>query len=1025
MHPHPHQAGGADWALAASKAAGAAASPPPPPPPPVPVRAELPKAAPAVPLTVPPSRIEAVLGPGSITLMVPAQRIQAVTNAAVPAAPAPTPAPVAPAPTSLAGRLAGVKAGLDAGSGWLLVDATLALADRRVALTAAKAAVMTALTSPEGLLQFGDEGSVFNRVVRPERPSVTIDQLLYAVNWSFTASYTIFPDETDFATVDYNAEERDPATGETFLLLTGKITATNEATARAKLAALLPAAVEQYGYTGDNVVQMRNDTTPRLVSANTDGDTFTELSFTIEFKTWRTDNQEATFTKTGNTTPVPLGNVKDWTLSYQARRFNDMRSQRQRAGGTLSATGTLAGDPTDTLADRRAALLAAQMAMLNEVNGADGLLEYGAFEQVVRVDELRANINQAITGIDWTMSASYSLFPNESGYATCEFVATPRTDNETGEEMLNITGKILAPDETLARAKLALLLTKVAQQYGYTDDQVLRQDTKVNSVYANGDQTERLAGMEDETPGFEGTTFIELSFEQEYRRRLAVLVSWTLQAASKSDGGTGLVMTTFTGSVVAGGEIGAAYDAAVAKARWLATRGALGLGGAVLLSEQLTWDSRQVTAEGIEEGVRLAFNFEYQGKLGAGWALVQVNTESTYMAIGVDTQGVSGAVVAMDEATARMIYAAAVRASYDEAMVTEERLRTAAVQYQMPAELGGTTDLTASQAVTIQYQVTQNGVPVDLTGLDVTFTWNGETAAAVVMEATEGQVAALLTAEDTAVSGTYSLIFTAGGVNYGPLNYEVTATPTPGTMTTHWLRLEYSFSVLLPTRIGPAAGRYSLTVSNDYLTLMRRWQVRGSAYANTAANAKAFAETISGVTVPETASVLRKEHTQDLEWNGDPATGLTKLLKCDFEVEAVDKITGQTGVLECHVTESVKYSGTRWVTQPIPRASDGTGGVSIIQDAGLTEGGRTVKGSVTACDKATAVAWAIAQRMFLGTDADGNGYILPEETETEYEFVPRTDGVAMVVGGEGQINVRLWRVSFTFGEILPNYPAME
>jgi hypothetical protein len=40
------------------------------------------------------------------------------------------------------------------------------------------------------------------------------------------------------------------------------------------------------------------------------------------------------------------------------------------------------------------------------------------------------------------------------------------------------------------------------------------------------------------------------------------------------------------------------------------------------------------------------------------------------------------------------------------------------------------------------------------------------------------------------------------------------------------------------------------------------------------------------------------------------------------------------------------------------------------------------------------------------------------------ELVPRTDGVAMVVDGEGQVNVRLWWVSFTFGEILSKYPAL-
>jgi len=538
-------------------------------------------------------------------------------------------------------------------SGWLLVDTTLALADRRGALAQAKADFLAAMTTADGLLQFGAEGSVFNRVVRPERPTVEIDQLLYAVNWTFTASYAVFPDEADFATVDYQAEERDPETGEKFLLLSGKITATDEALARGQLAALLPVALAQYGYDGDNVVQMRSDTSPHTVSANADGGTFTELSFTIEFKTWRADNQEAAFTKTGNTEAVPLGNVRIWELAYQGRRFNDMRSQRQRAGGTLSASGTLAGNPADSLTDRRAALLAAQEAMLAEVNGADGTLTYGAFEQVVRVEELRANINQAITGIDWTMTANYSLFPNESGYATCEFTATPRTNNEDGEETLNVSGRILAPDETLARAKLAALMAKVAQQYGYAPGQAIRNDVKVVSVYANGDQTAGRAAMEDQSDDFKGTTFIELSFEQEYRRRVATLVSWAMQSASKSDGGSGLVMTTFTGTVAAGGAIGPAYNAAVAKARWLAARGASQLGAsAVKLSEQLTWDSRQVTAAGIEEGVRLAFAFEYQAKLGAGWSQVQLSTETNYTAIGVDTTAVSGAVVAMDGANA-------------------------------------------------------------------------------------------------------------------------------------------------------------------------------------------------------------------------------------------------------------------------------------------------------------------------------------------------------------------------------------
>ena len=149
------------------------------------------------------------------------------------------------------------------------------------------------------------------------------------------------------------------------------------------------------------------------------------------------------------------------------------------------------------------------------------------------------------------------------------------------------------------------------------------------------------------------------------------------------------------------------------------------------LSEQLTWDTRQVTAAGIEEGVRLAFAFEYQSKLGVGWASVQMTTETNYTAIGVDTIGVSGAVVAADEASARMIYQTAVRASYAAAMVTEERTRTSSAQFQMPVELGGTADLALAMAATIQYQIASNGAPVDLTGLSVTFQWNGSSRVGV------------------------------------------------------------------------------------------------------------------------------------------------------------------------------------------------------------------------------------------------------------------------------------------------------
>jgi len=70
-----------------------------------------------------------------------------------------------------------------------------------------------------------------------------------------------------------------------------------------------------------------------------------------------------------------------------------------------------------------------------------------------------------------------------------------------------------------------------------------------------------------------------------------------------------------------------------------------------------------------------------------------------------------------------------------------------------------------------------------------------------------------------------------------------------------------------------------------------------------------------------------------------------------------------------------------------------------------------VSGSVTAGTLATAQAWAAKQRALLTGDALGGSYPRQEEWETDYEFVPRIDGIPT----GNTVNVRLYRVNFTFG----------
>lgn len=218
-------------------------------------------------------------------------------------------------------------------------------------------------------------------------------------------------------------------------------------------------------------------------------------------------------------------------------------------------------------------------------------------------------------------------------------------------------------------------------------------------------------------------------------------------------------------------------------------------------------------------------------------------------------------------------------------------------------------------------------------------------------------------------------------------------------------------------RTAKAAYRYGITVSRDFLTLEKTTSVRGSVYAmNVGAATVALEALLKGLA---SGSLVRSQRTEDHEYSTDSGAGL--FVKLDFDEQYVDRLTGETGVREMRLSEEVQYSGARWAVQPTLRNEDGTGGYSIPQCLSTVEGSRTVRGSVTAADRATAEAWAKKQRALLTGDASGKLYRHPERWDAEAEFVPRVEGVW---DGAGQ-NVRIWRVGFTFGEILPNYPASD
>lgn len=816
----------------------------------------------------------------------------------------------------------------------VLGEPQINLARRRDALLAAQKKIFKELASAEGTLKLGVGGKFFNQKVRPEEVSAEIDEANHTIVVSFTAHYLRFPNEADYATVEFNAQQRDPQTGEQFLELTGKITSNIEAQARTKLDQLTSAMATQYGYAQGQLLQ--SDSVAQQFSGNEDGDAFLELSFTYQWRRWKADNLAATFQKTGNTgSPISLGHVRSFVLGYQASRPNELRSQRTHAAGRVEAAGTFTpADLSLDLSARRASLQAQVDAMMSEVNGADGELIHGSsFDQVVRVENFQASINQKETGIEWTLLAEYSMFPDETGYALSEFSVTPRSAMEDGDEFITMTGRIRAPSKALAAAKLLLLRTSVLTTYGYTIGQQLRTDVTYSSIYANGEKTSGLTEPNSQESMGSGTTFIELAFNEEYRRRRAAGLSYTLRTNRKEDVPSGLVYVTYAGSVTASGNVNAAYTAALAKADAVGRNQEAALGGnAFLRSAQITWDQRQTIDTNDVEFVRLEFQYEYQLKLAAGSSYFELTEETINDPFGQDMTNVQGVIVAVNTAKIDSLYAT-IKAGYPNRLFRNERTARASAT----AEKGSAVQL---------------------------------------------------------------------------------------------LRLEFTFQIYNLKPTGKTSYRYGLAIERDWLDLRIVSRLHGSVWAPTQANAEAVVAALAASL--SLGSLVHENYEASNNFTSDTATLNAQqqpdptgaFERTDFELTYANRMTGVSGLLEMRLTEEVFYSGPLWVVQNTLKAADGTGGIALPQSVSVQAGGRRVRGEVSAGTLADAEAWAKKQRALLTGDATGV-YAQPEQWERDMEFVPRIEGVAIVDPQTPlqAVNVQIWKVRFTFSEILPNYPT--
>ncbi len=392
----------------------------------------------------------------------------------------------------------------------------------------------------------------------------------------------------------------------------------------------------------------------------------------------------ATYQRSGVSTPVlSLGQVVKFRDDYRSKRFSEMRGQRQIDAGSVTLGGAFVGNPLADLATRRGELLATKDQWMTELkSGMEGTLAYGTFSQVVRVADFTADVDQATSMIHWTLSATFTRWPDETNYARAEFGVTTREDKDTGVVTLSFSGTIDADSEASARAKLAALRTSlVAAAYI-----PLKQESDAHQVDADTD----------------GQTFLSLSFTEEYQKSNAHILDYRLRTANVVDAATGLNRVNYSGSVTAAaGDYASAYAAATAKAAALGDNQYQ----FKVHSQVTASDSQRLTASGASPTtfiVHVEFDYEYLAK-GTRLYLELESRIDTPM-FGEWRERVSGFIVAADEATLDSQYAAlfttnsSTGAAYNTLLVRDEqhsksKVKIGNVNLTTGAAVGGTTDL--------------------------------------------------------------------------------------------------------------------------------------------------------------------------------------------------------------------------------------------------------------------------------------------------------------------------------------------
>jgi hypothetical protein len=634
---------------------------------------------------------------------------------------------------------------------------------------------------------------------------------------------------------------------------------------------------------------------------------------------------------------LAVGSVYTWKEQVQVKRYDELHDTRQQSGGFITATGELKGNMASgtTLDARRTALLVTKEALIAKLDNKSVRLAYGtAFDKTVRVTGFECEINQMVTGITWSLSATYTRFPNEAGYVGSEFQLAERKDSESGESFLTLSGSITSDSVDRADAKLILIRTAALAAYtAYGTAQQVRSEKRTDHVAVTS--MSGASDVGDQTSVVPATSFIKMSFTEEYKVRTADHLSWNLTVDDQDDLGQGLLRRTYSGSVVCGHQAvtfdppttmdaaDAAFYIAIGKAR------ELGDGKHnIILSSSIKRDDRLLQRTGNVEMVKVDFSFSYAVRSSRIYAEIKSDLQDNRL--GEKTETVSGFVVGGTDADAEAYYAdilAGVTGHIRNIQKTVSKIRVSVAN-------AGTLDSPPTLAGIWSYAEGGGGKAELVTRLEFSFQVFHAKASGLSIKYTMGVSMRYQTMEKvTTIDGEC---------------YATTA----------------KMNEILQYGVGPGSGGEGLTLFNDM-----------------------------GL-----GTLLDPEFSVDREYiDGETAAkGLTTKVK--FRLTYVAKITGFTGIVDCTVNERIKFSGRRNIEIPVPNAESEFQDMGIVPGRRTVSGTVTAATEAIALawvKKMSTLAYANTNGI---PDAPAVKYAEPPEINIGFEFVPLNEGVPRGAG---------------------------